>query len=64
MSSTTAINIIIADIMSPPEVLKHLNGETSKEILGTFMDYAQHDKEDGNIIFTRVQKRRLISLMD
>ena len=64
MSTTTSRNRIIADIMSPPVGLKHLNGERSKEMLGTFRDYTRRDKEDGNIIFTRVQQRRLISLMD
>ena len=64
MSTTTARNGIIADMMSPSEGLKHLNGETSEEMVGTFRDYALHDKEDGKIIFTRVQQRRLISLMD
>ena len=51
-------------MISPPEGLKHLNGETSEEMLGKFRDYARREKEDGNIIFTRVQKRRLISLMN
>ena len=51
-------------MMSPPEELKHLNGETPEEMLGTFRDYDRRDKEDGNIIFTIVQQRRLISLMD
>ena len=64
MSTTTVRNRIIADMMSPPEGLIHLNGEISEEMLGTFRDYAQRDKEDGNIIFTRFQQRRLISLMD
>ena len=64
MSTTTARNRIIADMMSPPEGLKHLNGETSEEMLGTFREYARRDKEDGNIIFTRVHQRRLIPLMD
>ena len=64
MSTTTARNIIIADIMSSPEGLKHLNGETSEEMLGTFRDYDRSDKEYGKKIFTRVQQRRLISLMD
>ena len=64
MSTTTARNIFIADMMSPPEGLKHLNGETSEEMVGTFRDYARNDKEDGKIIFTRVQQRILISLMD
>ena len=50
--------------MSTPEGLKHLNGEKSDEILETFKDYALRDKEDGLIIFTRFQQRRLISLMD
>ena len=56
ISITTARNRIITDIMSPPEGLKHLNGDTSEEILGTFRDYARRDKEEGSIIFTRVQK--------
>ena len=51
-------------MMSPPEGLKHLNGETSEEMLVTFRDYTRRDKEYGKIIFTRVQQRRLISLMD
>ena len=51
-------------MMSPPEGLKHLNGETSEEMFSTFRKYARRDKEYGNIIFTRVQQRRLISLMD
>ena len=32
-------------MMSPPEGWKHLNGETSEEMLGTFRDYAWRDKE-------------------
>ena len=64
MSTTTARNRIIADMMIPPEGLKHLNGETSVEMLGTFKDYVSHDKQDENIIFTTVQQRRLIPLMD
>ena len=49
MSTTTERNRIIVDMMSPPEGLKHLNGETSKEMLGTFRNYACCDKEDGRI---------------
>ena len=64
MSTTTTRNRTIADMMSAPEGLKHLNGETSEEMLGIFRDYYRRDKEDGNIIFTRVQQRKLISLMD
>ena len=64
MSTTYARNRIIADMMSPPEGLKHLNGETSEEMLGIFRNYAWRDKEYEKIIFTRVQQRRLIPLMD
>ena len=64
MSTRTARNRIIDDMMSPPEGLKHLNGETSEEMLGTFINYAQRDKDYGKVIFTRVQQRRFISLMD
>ena len=64
ISTTTPRNRIIADIMSPPEGLKHLNDKTPEEMLGKFRDYARRDKEYGNIIFSRVQQRRLISLMD
>ena len=63
ISTTTARNRIIADMMIPPEGPRHLNGKTSEEMLGTFRDFARRDKQDGNIIFTRVQQRRLISLM-
>ena len=44
--------------------MKHLNGETLKEMLGTFRDCDRRDKEYGKIIFTRVQQRRLIFLID
>ena len=54
----------ISDMMSPPEGLKHINGETPEENLGTFRDYARCDAEYGKIIFTRFQQTRLISLMD
>ena len=64
MSTTNARNRIISDMMSPPEGLEHLNGETSKLMLVTFREYARHDKEDGNIISTRFQQMRLIPLMD
>ena len=46
MSTTTARNRIIADTMSPPERLKHLNGETSEEMLGTFRFHSRRDKEE------------------
>ena len=44
--------MIIADMMIPPEELKHLNGETSKEMLGTFRNYVWRDKENGKIIYS------------
>ena len=44
MSTTTARNIIISDMMSPLEGLKHLNDETSEEMLVTFKDYYRCEK--------------------
>ena len=64
MKTAAARNRIIADMMSPPEGLKHLNGEISEEMVGTFRDYDRRDAADGNIIFTRVQQSRLINLID
>ena len=51
-------------MMSPLEGLKQLNGETLEEMLGTFRDYAHRDKKYEKIILTRVQQRKLISLID
>ena len=64
ISTTTTRKRIIDDMTSPTVGLKQHNSETSEEMLGTFMDQACHDAVDENIIFTRVQQRRLISLMD
>ena len=43
MTTAAARNIIIAEMIIPPQGLKHLNGETSEEMLGTFRDYACRD---------------------
>ena len=64
MITAATRNIIIHDIKSTPERLKHLNGETWEEMLGTFREYARRDAADGRIIYTRVQQRRLIYIMD
>ena len=64
MITAASRNRITADIMSLSEGMKHLNGEKSEEMIGTFRDYARRDASDRNIIFARVQQRRLISLMD
>ena len=64
MTTASARNRIVSDMMSPPEGLKKINGEALEEIVGAFRDYARCDAVDGKIVFTRVQQRRLISLMD
>ena len=56
MKTAAARNRIIADMMSPPEGLKHLNDEILEEMLGKFREYARRYAADGNIVFTRVQK--------
>ena len=45
ISTTTAGNRIIDNMMIPPKGLKHLNGETSEEILGTFRDYDRSENK-------------------
>ena len=53
MTTAAARNRIISDMMSPPEGIKHLNGETLEEMLVPFRYYARRDAADRNIIFTR-----------
>ena len=56
MTTVSTRKRIIADMMSPPEGLKHLNDEILEEMLGKFREYARRYAADGNIVFTRVQK--------
>ena len=51
-------------MMSAPEGLRHLNGETSEEMLCTFRNYARRYKEYGELVFTRVQQRLSVYLMN
>ena len=50
--------------MSPPEGLTHLDDETDEGMMLTFRDFGRRDANDGRIIFSQVQQKRLISLMD
>jgi hypothetical protein len=55
---------IIAEMISAPEGLKHFNDETTEGMVSTFRDYSRRDAEDGKIVFTRVEHKRIISLKD
>ena len=57
-------NTIVAELLSPPEVLGHLNDETEEGMVATFCDFGRRDANDGKIIFSRVQQKRITSLMD
>ena len=57
-------NTIIAEILSPPSGLTHLDDETDEGMMSTFRDFGRRDANDGKIIFSRFQQKRLISLMD
>ena len=55
---------MIAELFTAPEGLFHLVDETNEGLQSAFREYSRRDKADGKIIFTRVQQKRLISLMD
>jgi hypothetical protein len=55
---------IVAELLSAPEGLMHLNDESTEAMQATFRDYSRRDAADGKIIFNRVQQKRLISLKD
>ena len=57
-------NRIEQEILSDPEVLMHLNDESTEDMITTFRDYGRREMTDGKIIFSRVQQKRLISLKD
>ena len=40
-------NTIIAEILSPPEGLTHLNDETDEGMMSTFRDFGRRDANDG-----------------
>ena len=47
-----------------PEVMRHLNDESTEGIIATFQDYGHRDVSDGKIIFNWVQQKCTISLKD
>ena len=57
-------NRIIADMLSAPEGIDHLNDESTEGLLSTYRDYAKRSVAEGKITFTRIQQRRIIALKD
>ena len=57
-------NTIVAELLSPPEGLGHLSDETEEGMIATFRDFGRRDANDGKIIFSRVQQKRITFLMD
>ena len=57
-------NTIVAELLSSPEGLGHLNDETEEGMISTFRDFGRRDANDGKIIFSRVQQKRITYLMD
>ena len=55
---------IINELLIAPEGMRHLKDESTKGMITTFRDYGHRDIADGNIIFNRVQQKRMISLKD
>ena len=57
-------NIIVSELLSPPEGLAHLGNETEEGMIATFRYLGRRDADDGNIIFSRVQQKRITYIMD
>ena len=46
---------IMNELLISLEGMRHLNDETTKGMIATFLDYGRRDVADGKIIFNRVQ---------
>ena len=57
-------NTIAAELLSSTEGLGYLNDETEEGMIATFRDFGRRDANNGRIIFSRVQQKRITSLMD
>ena len=55
-------NRIIEDMLSAPEGLEHLNQETTDGLMLMYREYAKRSVAYRNIVFTRIQQRRVIAL--
>ena len=53
---------IMNELLIAQEGMRHLNGGSTKGMIATFRDYGRRDVADGEIIFNRVQQKRMISL--
>ena len=42
-------NHIIADMLTAPEVINHLNEESTEGLCSTYQDYAKRTASDGNL---------------
>ena len=51
-------------LLISPEVMLHLNDESTEEMIATFQEYGRRDVAGGKIIFDGVQQKRMISLKD
>ena len=55
---------IMNKLLIYPEGMRHLNDESTKEMIVTFRDYGRRDVADWKIIFNRVPQKCMISLKD
>ena len=63
IDDSTVINVLIQDMLSPPEGIKHLQYEDSDGIQLACSGYARHTASNGKFTVSRVRQKRLISLM-
>ena len=64
ISVTINRNRIIADVLTTPEVIDHINDKYSEGLLSTYRDYAKRTAVDRKIMITRIQKIQIIAFKD
>ena len=55
-------NCIIANMITAPEGINHLNDESTEGLLSTYWDYAKRVAADWKITLTQIKQRRIIAL--
>ena len=63
IDDSTVVNGLIQDMLSPPEVIKHLQDEDAEGIQSSCSGYSRRTASNEKFTVNRVIQKRLISLM-
>ena len=63
IDDSTVINGLIQYMLSPPEVIRHLQDEDADGIQSACSGYSRRTASNGKFTISRVRQKRLISLM-